>query len=93
MPGVSIFYKARKPAQKTISTIYPHLKAEIQKVQQEVMGWAPPTLNNDRSGTQFGRKQLNAVYLQQYYTEHESMDVAARKVCFYHVILEWMDYL
>ena len=76
----TIFYHARKPAKKTISTVYPHLKAEIQRVQQEVLGWAPPSMNNQRSGTKFASRQLDGVYLNQYYTAHESIDVTARKV-------------
>jgi len=81
MPNTpSIFYKARKPAKKTISTIYPHLKAGIMQVQQEVLGWAPPSMDNKRTGTKFAARQLDGVYINQYYTANESMDVTARKV-------------
>ena len=78
--GLNWFYKARPPRQKTISTVFPHLKPMIQRVQQEVLGWAPPTMNTQRSGTRFARIPLKGVYLNQYYTEHESLDVVARKV-------------
>lgn len=87
--GVNWFYKARTPAQKTISTIFPHLKPEIQRVQQEVMGWAPPSMNNQRTGTRFAKRQLDGVYLTQYYSAHESIDVMARKVrmlLFYYLL-------
>ena len=79
--GINWLYKVRKPAPKTISTFFPHLKPEIQRVQQEVMGWAPPTMGNQRAGTRYGARQLEGVYLTQYYSSHESIDVVARKVC------------
>jgi small subunit ribosomal protein S33 len=65
---------------KSILKLYPQLRNKIQAVREEVLGWSPPSLNNMRTGKRFARQQLDAVYLNQYYTETESIDVAARKV-------------
>ena len=78
--GINWFYKARPTPLKTISTVFPHLKPMIQRVQQDVLGWAPPTMDNQRSGTRYARIPLKGVYLTQYYSEHESLDVVGRKV-------------
>jgi hypothetical protein len=64
----------------SILKLYPQLRNKIQAVREEVLGWSPPSLNNMRTGKRFARKQLDAVYLNQYYTENESIDVSARKV-------------
>jgi hypothetical protein len=65
---------------RSIVQIYPHLKKSIEQVQQDVLGYAPPSVNNTRTGYQFAKKQLQAVYLNQYYEGHKSMDPSARKV-------------
>ena len=75
--GVSWFYKARKPPKKTIVTQYPHLKAGIMEVQQQVLGYAAPSMNNERKGTKFASKQLDGVYLEQYYTTTQSIRPAS----------------
>lgn len=66
-------------AKKSIVKLYPHLRKEIQQIQQEILGYAPPSYNGIRTGVQFGKKQLTSVYVNQYY-EGVNIDAAARKV-------------
>jgi hypothetical protein len=64
---------------RSIVQIYPHLRKSIQQVQQDVLGYAPPSINSLPTGYQFAKKQLQEVYLNQYYEGHKSIDPSARK--------------
>ena len=64
---------------RSIVQLYPHLKKSIQQVQQDVLGYAPPSVNNIRTGYQFCKKQMQMVYLNQYY-EGNDIGPAVRKV-------------
>ena len=67
-------------AKKSIVQLYPHLKKSIQLVQQEVLGYCPPAVDNIRTGYQQSKKQLKAVYLNQYYDGHPSINPSVRRV-------------
>jgi hypothetical protein len=71
---------ASSAAKQSILKLYPHLRKSIQQVQQDVLGYAPPSINNVRTGYQASKKQLTGVYLNQYYTENLSIDPFARQV-------------
>lgn len=70
------------PLKKSIVQLYPHLKKSIQLVQQEVLGYCPPSVDNIRTGYQQSKKQLKAVYLNQYYDGHPSINPSVRRVRF-----------
>lgn len=74
--GISVVNK--KP---NILELYPHLRKEIQFIQQDVLGYSPPSTNCMRTGYQFNKKQLTGIYLDQYYKEY-SIDKIARLVSF-----------
>jgi len=68
------------PASKALLKKFPGLRFKIQKVQQEVFGYAPPSFQNQRTGFQTAKKQLQGVYLKQYYEAHAPIDPHVRKV-------------
>jgi hypothetical protein len=74
------FAMASTATKPSILNQYPHLRKEIQKVQQEVLGYAPPSMGGMRTGHQSAKKQLTAVYLNQYYDANPSIDPFARQV-------------
>jgi Mitochondrial ribosomal subunit S27 len=65
---------------RTLLKAFPFLKEKIQKVQQEVLGYAPPSFGNQRTGIQWSKKQLKGVYHMQYYDGNPDMDEAVRDV-------------
>jgi hypothetical protein len=67
-------------AKKSILQLYPHLRKSIQQVQQDVLGYAPPSINHVRTGYQSSKKQLTGVYLNQYYDANPSIDPFVRQV-------------
>ena len=67
-------------AKRSIVQLYPHLKKSIQVIQQDVLGYNPPSINNIRTGYQQTKRQLQAVYLNQYYDGNRSIDPSARLV-------------
>jgi hypothetical protein len=75
----------------SIVELYPHLRSEIQLIQQDVLGYAPPSYKCMRTGYQFNKKILTGVYIDQYYQEY-SIDKIARLVscCYYccHLLID-----
>jgi hypothetical protein len=65
---------------QSILQIYPQLRRSIQLVQQDVLGYFPPAVDNMRTGYQQNKRQLKAVYLNQYYEGHPSIKPSVRKV-------------
>lgn len=59
---------------------FPFLREKIQKVQQEVLGYAPPSFENQRTGIQWSKKQLKGIYHMQYYDGNPDIDDAVRDV-------------
>lgn len=74
------FAMASSAAKQSILKLYPHLRKSIQQVQQDVLGYAPPSFNSMRTGYQASKKQLTGVYLNQYYDANPSIDPYARQV-------------
>lgn len=63
---------------KTLLEMYPQLKKGIELAKRDILGHLPAHGNTARSGYKFSTKQLQGVYLNQYY--HEPIDKAARMV-------------
>ena len=76
----SVYDMATFATKQSILKLYPHLRKSIQQVQQDVLGYAPPSMNNFRTGLQASKKQLTAVYLNQYYDANPSIDPYVRQV-------------
>lgn len=79
-------------AKKSILQLYPHLRKSIQLVQQDVLGYAPPSINHMRTGYQSSKKQLTGVYLNQYYDANPSIDPFARQVSLNFFKMLWHDF-
>ena len=63
---------------KTLLQMYPQLKKGIEMARRDILGHLPQHGNTTRSGYKTSVKQLQGVYLNQYY--HDPIDKAARKV-------------
>lgn len=67
---------ASRQTTKKLYQTYPALKQGVEKVQQEVFGYAPKL--HIRTGHQKAKKALTGVYLNRYYLD--TIDKSARKV-------------
>lgn len=67
-------------SRRSILKLYPELAPKIQKVKQDVFGEAAHSYKARRTGYQQSKKQLQGVYINQYYDAHPSIDPYARKV-------------
>jgi hypothetical protein len=65
---------------RTLLKAFPFLKEKIQKIQTEVLGYAPPSFEHQRTGLRYSRKQLKGVYHMQYYDGNPDMDKAVRDI-------------
>lgn len=71
---------------KTLLEMYPQLKQGIEWARRDILGHLPKTKSTTRTGYNRSIKQLQGVYLNQYY--QKPIEKYAKMVCTHAIALD-----